>query len=169
MARRRSTGRGRRAASAALALGAAAVLLAGCEVFGIPIGSPPAEPAQARLAEARARWAEVATDDYQFTIQTICFCQLSVVGPFRVTVVDGVTTDVINLEGGPVDADTRRAVPLSVDALFAKVAEALERADGIVVTYDDASGIPTSIDIDWIVNAIDDETTFEVRDFAATS
>lgn len=159
---------GRRAAMAMI-LAAAALLVAGCEVFGIPIGSPPARPAEAALAGARARWAEAAIDDYQFTIQTICFCQQSVVGPFRVTVVDGVTTDIVNLEGGAVDADTRRAVPLTVDALFAKVAEALDRADSLVVAYDDVFGFPTSIDIDWIVNAIDDETTFEVTDFSAST
>lgn len=159
----------RRRTAMAMVLAAAALLSAGCEVFGIPIGSPPAKPADAALAEARARWAEAGIDDYQFTIQTICFCQQSVVGPFRVTVVDGVTTDIVNLEGGPVDADTRRAVPLTVDALFAKVAEALDRADDLVVAYDGTFGIPTSIDIDWIVNAIDDETTFEVTDFSATS
>ena len=157
---------GRRAAMAMI-LAAAALLAAGCEVFGFPIGSPPVRAADAALAEARARWAEAAINDYQFTIQTICFCQQSVVGPSRVTVVDGVTTEIVNLEGGPVDADTRRAVPLTTDALFAKVAQALGRAERLVVAYDDVFGFPSTIDIDWIVNAIDDETTFAVTDFSA--
>ena len=74
----------------------------------------------------------------------------------------------MNLVGGPVDDDTRQSVPLTVEALFAKVGDALAGADALTVTYDGVLGYPTRIEIDWTRNVTDDETAFEVRDFTPT-
>jgi hypothetical protein len=71
-----------------------------------------------------------------------------------------------------VEADTGRPatpradVPLTVDALFAVVDDALDTADKVEVRYDPALGYPAQIDIDRIRQAVDDEVSYTASELA---
>jgi len=54
----------------------------------------------------------------------------------------------------------------SMDALFATLDSSLNgEADEVLVTYDTTYGIPTSISIDNIKEAVDDEIFYQVENF----
>ena len=54
----------------------------------------------------------------------------------------------------------------TVDSLFAWVRHAYERKAAVVrVTYDPQLHFPANVSIDWDLNIIDDEFSFEVTDF----
>lgn len=57
------------------------------------------------------------------------------------------------------------AEPVGVDDMFALILDG--RADAVTVTYDPRSGYPTSLLVDRITGAIDDEIGFEVRDYSS--
>jgi hypothetical protein len=56
---------------------------------------------------------------------------------------------------------TPEGTPTSVEGLFTIVAQEQASADRVAVSYD-ARGVPTKIDIDRVLNAIDDEESFLV-------
>lgn len=113
------------------------------------------------LEAARQRWRDAAMDDYQMTLQRICFCPVpDYTGPFEVTVRDGDVSTVM-LEGASVDAE--RGV--SVDALFALIDDAYERgAVEVALEFDPELGYPTSVGIDYDFQMADEEIGYRVSD-----
>jgi hypothetical protein len=109
------------------------------------------------LEDARRKWGRQGIDSYSFVVREICFCPLE--GPFRVTVIRDRVASVTDAETGA-PATPRSGVPLTVDALFAVVEDALETADEVEVRYDPALGYPAEIAIDRIRQAVDDEVTY---------
>jgi hypothetical protein len=115
------------------------------------------------LAEARARWAQTNTANYVFELRRSCFCFPDFVRPVRIEVLDGVVNSAVYV-------DTEEALPIAsvptIDDLFDEIGEALEgTAFSVVADYDPDLGYPTSVSIDFIEFAIDDETAFTVSSF----
>jgi hypothetical protein len=54
---------------------------------------------------------------------------------------------------------------LTIDDVFAALREEFRESDEVNVTYDPEYGFPTSVEVDRIRNAIDDEWSFGVSDF----
>jgi hypothetical protein len=54
-----------------------------------------------------------------------------------------------------------------IPGLFAVVEEAATEADELDTEFDATYGFPTSISIDWIENAVDDEVAYVMQDFVA--
>jgi hypothetical protein len=82
-----------------------------------------------------------------------------------VQVLDGQVTDV---DGTEMDRDGLRSLlgaEPTVEGLFTFLGEAEQKADQIDVEFDDATGVPQRIDIDYITNAIDDELSIEISGF----
>lgn len=123
----------------------------------------PSEGGPQALATNRATWQAQRPDDYRFTYTRNCFCPPQYRGPFEVTVRGGTVADVgYEGEGEPVDR------PLSeyetVDDLFALLGEAYDRdAARVDVTYDESTGQPTSIYIDYEEQMADEEVGFTVE------
>jgi uncharacterized protein DUF6174 len=141
-----------RARSVVLAL---ALALAGCE--------SPFSPTD-ELEEARRTWRQQGIASYRFTVSQFCFCVAEGRGTFDVVVEQGRVVSVADAETGA-PRTPHPAVPLTVEALFAKVEEAIDAdADEIEVRYDPRLGYPLEIAIDFIAGAIDDEVTYTASD-----
>jgi uncharacterized protein DUF6174 len=117
------------------------------------------------LEDARRTWSRQGITSYRFTVNVLCFCISR--GPFAVVVERGSVTSVTDpATGEPRTPDA--FVPLTVEALFAKVEDAIESdADEIDVRYHATLGYPEEIAIDFIERAIDDEVTYTASDLAA--
>jgi len=117
-----------------------------------------------QLNAARERWRDQGISDYTMTVRRLCFC--AEVRPVRVTVAGGVVVDRVFIEDGrPVPAALAESYP-SVPGLFDALEEAARRADEIHVTFDPILGIPLEATIDYAKDAVDDEVTVQVSDFA---
>ncbi len=132
-------------------------------------GIRPVPPAAAKLAdelaEARARWAEAAIADYTMSVTRSCFCLPEHIGPFAVTVEDGVVTSVL-YEGGPAIDDVPRDI-FTVEGLLDEVARLLD-SDEISVEFDSETGVPLSINADIELQMADEEVFITVTDFSPT-
>ena len=120
---------------------------------------------QERLDAARARWEAIGIDDYTWSYRRTCFCP-----PLAVTVVveDGVAIShelEADAAGGP--TTTEEVEILTMDDLFDEVQSAIDTADKLTAAYDDETGRVTTLDVDQITNAVDDEYGFTVTAFAA--
>jgi hypothetical protein len=146
-----------RAPSIVLAL---ALALTGC---GSP--SSPSGP-EGDLEEARRTWSRQGYDSYTFKVSQFCFCVAESRGTFAVTVIRGRVASVTDVETGA-PGTPGPLVPLTVEALFAKVEDAIDRdAARIEVRYDPRLGYPQEIAIDFVELAVDDEVTYMASDLA---
>jgi hypothetical protein len=130
---------------------------------------PPVRPDRVKALEELnanlAKWQAGHPVSYQYTWFTGCFCPESYRGPFRVTVrVD----QVLIQPGTPGGAQPGKDVPqrLPIEAVFAAARDALATADAVDVTYDPTYGFPTSVAVDAIKQAVDDEYTITIENFA---
>lgn len=114
-----------------------------------------------RLAQAEARWAAQGSDDYVVTLRRLCYC--GEIEPRRITVIDGVVTDVRIVGSDTALPEDQWQWYPSVTQLFAITREAIERpAHQLETLYDAESGFSTRVAIDWDMNIADEEVTFEV-------
>ena len=137
---------------------AAALAFAGCDN---PFSSSGPER---DLEEARRTWGRQGISSYTFKVSQLCFCGPDTHGTFAVVVREGRVASVTDAETGA-PRTPNPSVPLTVEALFAKVEDAIDHdADQLVVRYDPALGYPLEIAIDFIERAIDDEVTYTASD-----
>ena len=125
----------------------------------------PKQAALRALAGHQAEWASKQVDDYTLTITGQCFCPFN--EPVDITVANGVATAVTRA-GQPVPPNELLGVPKTVPDLFALVG-AQTNAASLTVEWDPAFGFPTSIQVDSIANAIDDEFGYTVTNFRPAS
>ncbi len=142
-----------------------ALLLASCtQQSGMPT-SGEADPArEARLEEARRRWAARQPAAYAFTYTRHCYCPPQYRGPFAVTVRGGEAAEVAyEGQGEPMDEALAEAA-LTMDDLFDVLADAYtRRAARVHAEYDPATGQPTTIQIDYHEQMADDELGFTIE------
>lgn len=131
---------------------------------GVPTSGEADPEGEARLVEARQRWGAQRPEAYRFTYTRVCFCPPQYRGPFVVTVRgDGVVEAVYQGEGEPVE-DALEGAKLTVDALFDVLGDAYERrAESVQVAYDEETGQPTSIQIDYNEQIADEEVGFTIE------
>jgi hypothetical protein len=127
----------------------AVLILAAC---GGDSTTTPANP----LDEQRSLWASQDLTDYTFDVSRSCYCQF--VGDVRVTVKDGVITDVTELASEVArDPETFR----TIDGLFDLVQDAYDRdAHEVQVEFDPSRGYPTRVWIDYVLMIADEEMGF---------
>jgi hypothetical protein len=100
-----------------------------------------------------------------FTFQRSCFCPPAIIRPVRIRVQDGVVVSAVDPgTGDPLDPP-QDGFP-TIDDLFDEIQEAIDGADQIEASYDEDRGYPIHVFMDWITNAIDDEMSFQVTDYA---
>ncbi len=154
-------------------LAAVLVPLAGCPAPAEtePIEPPvlPGGPAAIRSPEldaAMARWEAAELDGYSMTLRRICFCPTpDYTGPFTVAVRDGEVASV-TLDGTAVPAERG----MSVEDLFDLLEDAYAReAEVVEVTFDEALGYPTAINIDYSSMMADEEIAYGVSDLKPAS
>lgn len=116
---------------------------------------------QLELDANRALWDLQGISNYDFLMQTICFCLPEVTRPGVVSVRSGAITSVIDAE---TSEERDPGSFLTVDGLFDVLQEALDQeADWILAEFDGASGYPHSIDVDYSLGASDDELSYRAR------
>ncbi len=116
------------------------------------------------------KWQDATIDHYQFDLFIICFCPFRDVMPLTIEVQNGEVISITQVDGVTVAADNPSfdlfMSAASVDALFAILDSSLNGdADEVLVTYDATYGFPTSISIDHIKEAVDDEIYYQVENF----
>jgi len=109
-------------------------------------------------AVSYALWQLAGPADYRFTVDVQCFCPAA--QPVEVTVRDGA---VISVKPSPPEFWSEVVVP--VPDLFRLVGELRGTADVVDVTYDAEAGYPTTIAVDRITEAVDDEVSYVVTAF----
>jgi hypothetical protein len=115
---------------------------------------------------AASTWTEPTR--YTYVLDSQCGERL-LIGKFRVTVADGVVTDVEGLDESAKAATESPAIMAETPTLAKLVklvteAEA-EGAHKVKVEYDETDGHPTYVEIDRLKNAIDDEECYRVTEY----
>ena len=125
-------------------------------------------PEQSELNTNLAAWRSANIEDYQFRFQRLCFCVF--IDPVIVEVRHGDIASVILADSGTVVDTTQMGGHfLAIDGLFEVIQDAIDQeAHSLTVEYHAQLGYPTSIDIDYLLNAVDEEVSFrasEVEEF----
>jgi hypothetical protein len=113
------------------------------------------EGAAAELAAQRATWERVGPASYEFSMSWHVFNDTA--GDYRIAVVDRRPVAILRSDGTHFDPSRVAGnLPTTIDELF----DAFERevsGDSFVATYDPALGYPTSVEVDEMRDAVDDE------------
>ena len=164
----------------AIVVAALALLVAACgsvtdtpSIPAVPVGpavpvAPPVPesslpmpkgPLMAEFDRHLAVWKGSGITRYAFTYNPVCFCPLT----RHLIVGDG---DAVRIDGVPVDGRVAPPIgaPVGVDGLFEVVRQAI-KGDSTIVSYDEATGVPFTMQSDPILNAVDDELDFTVTDW----
>ncbi len=121
----------------------------------------PLRPQVRTLDAAEALWqASGAGDSYVITQVRECFCA-SQGGSYAVTVINDSVVGVRNLTTGDEVPEAERAWYRTVSDLFAEVRRSLATSGTLrEVEYDRMRGFPTTLSLDPIRNAVDDEIVY---------
>jgi hypothetical protein len=120
----------------------------------LPPGRYPSQGVDSAAA-AIDTWTAAGIENYSFRWERSCFCPLTDV---RITVRDGA---VVSAEGDLFSAEAPTIV-----TLIEEVARAEREATGEHAVEWGPYGLPAHASIDWIVNAIDDESGWTITEFA---
>jgi len=132
------------------------LVTAGCDILG-----PDAQVDG--LEEARERWAATAPDPYTFAVERLCFCGPDARGPVRMIVSGGTITSQIYVEGAAEVVGQATEWFPDVEGLFDVIQDAIDRdAHTIQVTYDQVTGVPVDLWIDYEEFTADEELGFRV-------
>ena len=119
------------------------------------------------------KWDGQNIDHYRFTVAVSCFCPFANV-EVTYEVLNGqvVNQSVQSSPDNPVDeaqvSDFYQPYN-TIEKVFDYVGRAVNEADETAIEYNPTYGFPTSIEIDWIELAIDDEMYLSVSDFEPLS
>lgn len=136
---------------------AVAAAILGCASAG------PSPDLRGEVEANRARWLSVRPSAYVYELLRSCFCPVEYRGPVTVSVVQGQAVDARYSDSGePLVEDAVDLFP-SVDGLFELLLEALDQdADSIQVDWDQDTGIPLEMFIDYLTSAADEEVGYTV-------
>jgi hypothetical protein len=125
--------------------------------FSTNVGVPAtSDDARTQLQEARQRWEDAGITSYVVTVDPRCFCGFE--GPYTVTVVDEVVTDVVGPSADSVIPDD---IDLTIDGIFDQIS-ILAYGDRVEATFDEELGYPLTAYLDPDLDTADDELTFVV-------
>lgn len=125
---------------------------------------PEFDRVQAELDTNRTLWGHTGASDYKYEYRVLCECSDNFGRTVKVTVTNGNVVSVVYTESGeygkrgdpPVVAGSPRYQTIS--GLFDLIQAAIRRSpDQLIVRYDGEFGYPTKIEIDYSIDATDDE------------
>jgi hypothetical protein len=143
--------------------------VAAAAVYGLT-GGDPGEYMQLRTLDSQeARWHATGLTSYEMKVHIGCFCPFFDRMPLTVQVRNGQVVSVLDSQGQPVAPDDPiRAHDnerlMTIDGVFGFARDAIRNADETKVAYDAARGHPTSLSIDYIKLAMDDELGVNIAD-----
>lgn len=113
------------------------------------------------------KWQSAQLKSYSYVIRRVCFCSTDYVGPFRVTVEgNDVTVEYVD-SSQPVSEEVLKSWFLGpMEKVFKNIHEAIaDGIDRVDMDFDARYGYPTTVDFDYIADAIDDELRITISDF----
>jgi hypothetical protein len=118
------------------------------------------------IDDPQERWEAWHKDSYQMTVNLTCFCTMW--GDYRVTVKNGAITSAVQTSTGDTVSVTSLELGgrlLTIDDYF-RFIDTLRagEADSVRTEFHPQYGYPILIDIDYILEAIDDELTITISD-----
>jgi hypothetical protein len=135
----------------ALVVLATAALLLACSILD------PEDGPRDELQRAEEQWRKAGVTDYLYTVRRGCYCISEALGPAEVMVRNGAVEVRHPETGEPYDPDFAHLFP-PVQGLFDLIRDAIERhADRLDVRYSAVLGYPEQIDIDYELQAADEE------------
>ena len=116
------------------------------------------------------KWQAADVAHYRFDLFIGCFCPFRDVMPLTIEVQNGEVVSMTQSDGVVVTvSDPSYELFISVatvEGLFAQLNSSQNGdADEVLVTYDATYGFPTSISIDQIKEAVDDEVYYQIENF----
>lgn len=115
------------------------------------------------------KWEDASIRHYRMQVVVSCFCPFADINPITVEVRDNQVLSMIGANGFEIlDTDPLYATLMTyatVDNLFTWSGEALTNADKVEISYDASYGFPTSVAVDYIIEATDDEIWVDVSNF----
>lgn len=122
------------------------------------------------LEQNRNIWDSLAMESYVYVVERQCFCPVEARGPVEVAVENGEITGRIYPETGEVVANGNTDLFPTVSGLFDVIEGAVEAdAATIRVTWDEETGIPVDVWIDYMENVADEEVGFVVHSLPVAS
>lgn len=114
----------------------------------------------------QALWESQDVDSYQYDLQVSCFCIFELVRPVRVVVENGAVSSITYLDDNTAADPALFEGYATVDQLFERLtAVQTENPVKFDVTYDEAFGVPLSVNIDVSEMIADEEVRFTVSNF----
>lgn len=127
--------------------------------------APPLVAAQDTTA-GRARWAEAAITDYEYSYRRACECHPDNLADTIVTVRSG---EIVAVRYARVDyaedipvADDRLSWFRTVEDLFTLIESAVARDAVVRATFDPEHGYPATIYVDYVADLVGDEVDLSV-------
>jgi hypothetical protein len=123
-----------------------------------------------QLQTAEAKWQRSKPEHYAYTLQRSCFCAPDALKPIEIRVFQGKVQQATVLpDGTPLPAD-RQYSALTIDDLFKKIHDAIDRkAARLSVTYDAQYGFPTNMNVDYNLMMADEELSLSASNFKLAS
>lgn len=134
---------------------AASVLAIGLACAACSEGAP--DEFDQRLAQ----WEETAPENYSFTLFLGTFFGGT---SLELAVRSGVLEILSEETDGPSVGAEGAA---TIDEMFDLLRTAYADADTVRAVYDEDYGFPVDVRVDWVSEAVDDESWFEITDFVA--
>lgn len=119
-------------------------------------------PGAGPFTAALAAWQARGIDSYTWQVSFGCECLLN--GPVTI-VVEGGTVTGVSASGSTFGADQLTGFPLTVDAVLARAIDAIAGGGTADVTWRQ-DGLPETLRLDPVKDAVDDELTVSVLAFA---
>ena len=117
------------------------------------------------LARAKAIWNASAIPNYEYVVANQCFCGFGGV-PVRIVVENGVVTSMTILASGQPVPPTAASAYHDINGLFLVIDDAIRRNAAVIsAEYSPVYGFPSSVFIDYVRSAADEEFGFEVQSF----
>ncbi|MEP7135486.1 MAG: DUF6174 domain-containing protein [Chloroflexota bacterium] len=135
-----------------------AFMLAACSLGG------------SELSRNQQKWNDANITHYRFSLNIGCFCVFRSEMPLTVEVLNGEVVSLTGADGKLIDATNANYAYYStyatIDRLFTEIeSDSVRKADEVTVTYDATYGFPSTINIDFIKAAADDELSLNASAF----
>jgi hypothetical protein len=118
----------------------------------------------------KAIWDNANISHYRYTLSVSCFCVFMDEMPVTIEVENDQVVSITSVKGTLIDSSNTVLYPVvapyaTIDDLFTQLKSAQAEAEEITVVYDPTYGYPSSIAIDYIKQAADDELYLTVENF----
>jgi hypothetical protein len=133
-----------------------------------------AQEPKSEVQLAREKWQAANISHYQINVDVSCFCAFRDEMPLIVEVKDGEVVSLKSGTGKELNSTNLQYYEryLTIEKLFDEIEKGFKAegsdqnpAEKVEVKYDETYGFPTSINIDFVEQATDDELYITVSDF----